>query len=139
MRPVFRKLRAARGGSRPTGPAFAMPSGDAVQSTGSGLRYSVVIAGSGRSPRATDSVTVHYSGWLADGTPFDSSYQRGEPASFPLHRVISGWTEGLQLMQEGGSTVFVIPPALGYGSRGAPPVIGPNATLVFHVELIKVG
>jgi FKBP-type peptidyl-prolyl cis-trans isomerase FkpA/FKBP-type peptidyl-prolyl cis-trans isomerase FklB len=122
-----------------TGPAFKLPSGDAVQSTSSGLKYSVVEPGTGKSPKATDSVTVHYSGWLTNGTPFDSSYKRGEPASFPLNRVIGGWTEGLQLMKEGGSTVFVIPPDLGYGSRGAPPVIGQNATLVFHVELIKVG
>lgn len=122
-----------------TGPAFSMPSGDVVQSTGSGLKYAVVDEGSGRSPKATDTVTVHYSGWLTNGTPFDSSYKRGQPASFPLDRVIGGWTEGLQLMKEGGKTVFVIPPELGYGSRGAPPAIGPGATLVFHVELIKVG
>jgi FKBP-type peptidyl-prolyl cis-trans isomerase len=139
MRRVFRKLRDALGGSKMAGPAFSMPSGDAVQSTGSGLKYSVVTAGSGKSPKPTDTVTVHYSGWLTNGTPFDSSHKRGQPASFPLNRVIGGWTEGLQLMKEGGSTVFVIPPELGYGSRGAPPTIGPDATLVFHVELIKVG
>ncbi|MHC5211487.1 MAG: FKBP-type peptidyl-prolyl cis-trans isomerase [Planctomycetota bacterium] len=136
---MFRKLRAALGGSKMTGPAFSMPSGDAVQSTASGLKYSVVTEGSGKAPAATDTVTVHYSGWLTNGTPFDSSHNRGQPASFPLNRVIGGWTEGLQLMKEGGSSVFVIPPELGYGSRGAPPVIGPDATLVFHVELIKVG
>jgi FKBP-type peptidyl-prolyl cis-trans isomerase len=121
------------------GPAFSMPSGDAVQSTASGLKYSVVAEGSGKAPKATDTVTVHYSGWLTNGAPFDSSHKRGQPASFPLNRVIGGWTEGLQLMKEGGQSVFVIPPALGYGSRGAPPTIGPDATLVFHVELIKVG
>ena len=139
MRRVFAKLAAALGGPKMTGPAFAMPSGDAVQSTASGLKYSVVSEGAGKSPKVTDTVTVHYSGWLTNGTSFDSSHKRGAPASFPLNRVISGWTEGLQLMKEGGSTVFVIPPELGYGSRGAPPVIGPDATLVFHVELIKVG
>ena len=120
-------------------PAFNLPTREQLKTTASGLQYHVVRAGTGKAPRATDSVTVHYAGWLTNGTPFDSSYQRGQTASFPLNRVIAGWTEGLQLMQEGGATTFVIPPQLGYGARGAPPVIGPNATLVFHVELVKVG
>ncbi len=120
-------------------PPFTLPAANELVSTASGLQYKVAKAGAGKSPKATDTVTVHYAGWLTNGTPFDSSYKRGQPASFPLNRVISGWTEGLQLMKEGGATTFVIPAKLGYGSRGAPPIIGPDATLVFHVELIKVG
>ena len=120
-------------------PTFAMPSKESIQTTPSGLQYETLTPGTGKAPKASDTVTVHYSGWLTNGTPFDSSYKRGAPASFPLNRVIAGWTEGLQLMKEGGSTRFVIPANLAYGSRGAPPVIGPGATLVFQVELIKVG
>ena len=120
-------------------PAFSMPTKEALKSTPSGLQYETVKEGTGRVPKATDTVTVHYAGWLTNGTPFDSSYKRGATASFPLNRVIAGWTEGLQLMKEGGTAKFVIPPQLGYGARGAPPVIGPNATLVFQVELIKIG
>ena len=120
-------------------PAFSMPLQADLQSTPSGLQHQVLKAGTGKRPKATDTVTVHYAGWLTNGTAFDSSYKRGQTASFPLNRVIPGWTEGLQLMQEGGTSKFVIPANLGYGARGAPPVIGPNATLVFQVELIKVG
>jgi len=120
-------------------PSFAMPRQEAVKTTASGLQYETLTPGTGKAPKATDTVTVHYAGWLTNGTAFDSSYKRGAPASFPLNRVIAGWTEGLQLMQEGGTTRFVIPAKLGYGSRGAPPHIGPDATLVFQVELIKVG
>ncbi len=120
-------------------PTFSMPLKDKLKSTPSGLQYEIVKQGTGKAPRSTDSVTVHYSGWLTNGTAFDSSYKRGAPASFPLNRVIAGWTEGLQLMKEGGTAKFVIPPQLGYGARGAPPTIGPDATLVFQVELIKVG
>ena len=123
----------------PPPPAFTLPAPDALQTTASGLKYKHVRPGSGRSPGRSDKVTVHYAGWLMDGTPFDSSYSRGETTSFPLDRVIPGWTEGLQLMAEGGATTFVIPPALAYGRRGAPPVIGPDATLVFHVELVRIG
>jgi FKBP-type peptidyl-prolyl cis-trans isomerase len=120
-------------------PAFSMPAKEALKNTPSGLQYETMKEGTGRAPKATDTVTVHYAGWLTNGTPFDSSYKRGQTASFPLNRVIAGWTEGLQLMKEGGTAKFVIPPQLGYGARGAPPVIGPNATLVFQVELIKIG
>ena len=123
----------------PAVPAFNMPAKDQLKTTASGLQYAVQKEGTGKAPRATDTVTVHYAGWLTNGTAFDSSYKRGQPASFPLNRVISGWTEGLQLMKEGGATTCVIPAKLGYGARGAPPTIGPDATLVFHVELIKVG
>jgi len=120
-------------------PNFNLPANEQLKTTASGLQYAVTKEGTGKAPKSTDKVTVHYAGWLTNGTAFDSSYKRGQPASFPLNGVIKGWTEGLQLMKEGGATTFVIPAQLGYGARGAPPVIGPNATLVFHVELIKVG
>ena len=107
--------------------------------TKSGLKYKVIKAGTGKSPKATDEVTVHYTGKLLNGQVFDSSVSRGEPATFPLNRVIPGWTEGLQLMKEGGKTIFYIPSALAYGAAGAPPVIGPDEDLIFEVELIKVG
>ena len=111
---------------------------DGVKITDSGLLYEVLEPGAGESPLATDTVTVHYTGQLIDGTEFDSSRRRGEPATFPLNRVIKGWTEGLQLMQAGATYRFVIPPDLAYGPAGAPPRIGPEATLVFEVELIGV-
>ena len=111
---------------------------DGMTTTASGLKYGVVTEGSGESPKATDTVRVHYRGTLLDGTEFDSSYSRGEPIEFPLDRVIPGWTEGVQLMTPGAKFRFVIPPELAYGEAGAPPVIGPNATLVFEVELLAV-
>ncbi len=107
----------------------------------SGLQYEDIVEGTGDSPDETDTVVVHYRGWLEGGSPddpFDSSYDRGEPATFPLNRVIAGWTEGLQGMKEGGKRKLVIPPDLGYGERGAGSVIPPNATFVFEVELIEV-
>ena len=119
-------------------PDFKLPGDDATR-TDSGLRYEEVTPGDGASPGPRDRVTVHYAGWLTDGTPFDSSYSRGETIQFPLDGVIPGWTEGVQLMKEGGTFRFLIPPELAYGPRGAPPVIGPNETLVFQVELVKVG
>lgn len=106
--------------------------------TATGLKYMMLRKGDGASPKATDEVTVHYEGKLVDGTVFDSSYDRGEPAAFPLNRVIPGWTEGLQLMKENGKAVFYIPSELGYGAQGAPGAIPPNADLIFTVELIKV-
>jgi FKBP-type peptidyl-prolyl cis-trans isomerase FklB len=104
----------------------------------SGLQYKVIEEGSGKTPSAADTVTVNYRGTLIDGSEFDSSYKRGEPATFPVGGVIPGWTEALQLMKEGAKWQLVIPPGLAYGERGAMPVIGPNSTLVFEVELIKV-
>jgi FKBP-type peptidyl-prolyl cis-trans isomerase len=112
---------------------------DGVTVTDSGLQYVVTIAGEGAQPGPTDQVTVHYKGSLIDGTVFDSSYDRGQPISFGLNQVIPGWTEGLQLMQEGSKYTLVIPAHLGYGDAGAGGVIPGGATLIFEVELIKVG
>lgn len=103
-----------------------------------GLAYKVIKEGTGATPAAEDVVEVHYHGTLTDGTVFDSSVERGKTISFPLNRVIKGWTEGLQTMKEGGKTKFVIPAELAYGEAGAPPKIPGGATLVFEVELFKV-
>lgn len=109
-----------------------------VQVTESGLQYQVVRQGSGTRPTAESTVRVNYEGKLLDGTVFDSSYERGEPAQFPLRNVIPGWTEGLQLMQPGAEYTFWIPAELAYGERPNPGPIPPNATLVFKVELLEV-
>ena len=111
---------------------------DGVITTKSGLQYMVLTEGTGKSPKATDSVKCHYEGFLINGTVFDSSIQRGEPATFPLGGVIAGWTEGLQLMKEGGKTRFFIPYNLAYGESGAAGSIPPYAALIFDVELIEV-
>lgn len=109
-----------------------------VTVTKSGLQYEVLTEGTGKSPKATDTVRCHYEGRLLDGTVFDSSYQRGEPADFGLNQVIPGWTEGVQLMKEGAKFRFTIPYLLAYGEQGAGASIPPFSTLVFDVELIKV-
>ncbi len=109
-----------------------------VITTASGLQYEVEKEGTGAQPTAEDEVTVHYTGKLLDGTVFDSSVSRGEPATFPLNRVIPGWTEGVQLMKEGGKYRFYIPSDLAYGPNGIQGAIPPHATLIFDVELIKV-
>jgi FKBP-type peptidyl-prolyl cis-trans isomerase FklB len=111
---------------------------EGVVTTASGLQYIVLKEGKGEKPNTTDTVTVNYKGTLLDGTEFDSSYKRGEPASFPLNGVIKGWTEGLQLMSPGAQYRFFIPSDLAYGKRGGGKDIGPDATLVFEVELLKV-
>jgi len=111
---------------------------EGVKTLASGLQYKVITEGGGASPTAESTVEVHYKGTLIDGTEFDSSYKRGEPASFPVGGVIPGWTEALQLMKEGAKWEVAIPPALAYGEQGAPPVIPPNSALVFEVELLKV-
>jgi FKBP-type peptidyl-prolyl cis-trans isomerase FklB len=105
----------------------------------SGLQYKILKAGAGPKPAATDTVTVNYRGTLIDGTEFDSSYKRGEPASFPVNGVIKGWTEALQLMPVGSKWQLVIPTDLAYGERGGGATIGPNATLIFEVELLSIG
>jgi FKBP-type peptidyl-prolyl cis-trans isomerase FkpA len=109
-----------------------------VNTTSSGLQYKVLQEGTGKSPKATDVVVVNYRGTLINGKEFDSSYKSGKPIEFPLNRVIPGWTEGVQLMKEGAKYEFYIPPNLAYGSRGAGGVIGPDETLIFEVELLKV-
>jgi FKBP-type peptidyl-prolyl cis-trans isomerase FkpA len=107
--------------------------------TASGLKYQALKHGTGAvSPKPTDRVKVHYHGTLLNGTVFDSSVQRGEPAAFPLNRVIPGWTEGLQLMKVGDKFKFEIPPALAYGPNSPSPAIPPNSTLVFEVELLGI-
>ena len=109
-----------------------------VITTPSGLQYEVLVEGTGKQPSSTNKVTVHYTGTLLDGTIFDSSVQRGEPLEFGLNMVIPGWTEGLQLMKEGGKAKLYIPSDLAYGDRGAGQLIPPGATLIFEVELLKV-
>jgi len=111
---------------------------EGVKTLPSGLQYKVLKSGSGKTPKATDTVKTHYHGTLIDGTVFDSSVERKEPVSFPVNGVIAGWTEALQLMKEGDKWQLFIPAKLAYGERGAGPKIGPNATLVFEVELLSV-
>ena len=110
-----------------------------IKTTASGLQYEVITEGTGTQPKGTDKVTVHYKGTLLNGFEFDSSYKRNEPTSFGLNQVIPGWTEGVSLMKEGGKYRFFIPYKLAYGARGAGQDIPPYSTLIFEVELIKVG
>lgn len=116
----------------------ANKSKEGVKTTASGLQYKVLTEGKGKSPKAEDKVRVHYTGTLTNGTKFDSSVDRNEPAEFPLNGVIRGWTEGLQLMKEGAKYEFYIPSDLAYGPQGRPPTIPGNAALVFEVELLKI-
>jgi len=111
---------------------------EGIQTLPSGLQYKVVKTGSGKKPTTTDTVTVHYRGTLIDGKEFDSSYRRGKPATIPVNAVIPGWTEALTLMEEGARWELFIPPNLAYGERSAGRDIGPNATLIFEVELISI-
>jgi FKBP-type peptidyl-prolyl cis-trans isomerase FklB len=111
---------------------------EGVKALPSGLQYKEIAPGTGKSPKSTDTVTTHYKGTLIDGTEFDSSYKRGEPATFPVSGVIPGWTEALQLMKEGAKWQLFVPSDLAYGEQGAGREIGPNATLIFEVELISV-
>ncbi len=123
-----------------TGQAYLATNGarDGVTTTASGLQYKVLVAGEGPTPGPSDLATVHYTGTLTDGTVFDSSVARGEPAEFPVNRLIQGWTEALQLMQVGDKWMLYIPPELAYGDRGAGNLIGPGETLVFEIELLGV-
>lgn len=135
---------AATSGPTVTGPALATnaaaaPAAAAMKTTASGLKYQALKQGTGTvSPKPTDTVNVHYHGTLLNGTVFDSSVQRGEPISFPLNGVIPGWTEGLQLMHVGDKFKFEIPPGLAYGAASPSPLIPPNSTLVFEVELLGI-
>lgn len=134
------KAKLASDENKAEGAAFLAKNkeNDGVVETDSGLQYQIVEAGEGENPAASDSVTVHYRGTLLDGTEFDSSYSRGQPATFPLNGVIAGWTEGVQLVKPGGKIKLFIPSDLAYGDRGAPPTIKPGATLIFDVELISI-
>jgi FKBP-type peptidyl-prolyl cis-trans isomerase len=109
-----------------------------VTKTASGLLYSVMKPGTGPSPKATDTVKVHYKGTLPSGEVFDSSIERKEPAEFPLNGVIACWTEGVQLMKVGGKSRLICPSAIAYGERGSPPKIGPGASLIFEIELLEI-
>jgi FKBP-type peptidyl-prolyl cis-trans isomerase len=122
------------------GQAYLVENGqrEGVTTTESGLQYEVITQGSGPTPSAADRVSVHYRGTLIDGTEFESSYERGEPATFPVNGVINGWIEALQLMPVGSKYRLVIPSDLAYGERGSGANIGPNATLIFEVELLEI-
>lgn len=109
-----------------------------VETTASGIQITTLKAGTGTAPKATDTVTVHYRGTLADGKEFDSSYKRGQPATFPLSGVVPCWTEGVQKIKVGGKAKLVCPPQLAYGSRGVPGVIPADATLTFEVEVLAI-
>lgn len=123
------------------GVAFLAENGkkSSIITTASGLQYEILTSGKGeQKPTATSNVTVHYLGTTIDGKKFDSSYDRGEPTSFPLNHVIAGWTEGVQLMTEGAKYRFYIPSELAYGESSAGPIISPNSALIFDVELLKI-
>jgi FKBP-type peptidyl-prolyl cis-trans isomerase FkpA len=143
--PKIRELQQARAtavaaGEKQAGQAFLAKAAaePGATKTASGLVITTIKPGTGESPKATDQVKVHYHGTLVDGTVFDSSVQRGEPATFPLNRVVPCWTEGVQLMKVGGKSRLVCPSNLAYGDRGSPPKIKPGATLVFEVELLEI-
>ncbi len=137
---VSQKQQSKASGNKKAGEDFLAQNKnkEGVKTLPSGLQYQVLEPGKGKSPSKTDKVTTHYHGTLIDGTVFDSSYERGQPATFPVNGVIAGWTEALQLMQEGAKWRLFIPSNLAYGSRGAGSDIGPDSTLIFDVELISV-
>lgn len=135
------KMKAAGEKNRKEGEAFLTENKkkEGVKTLPSGLQYMILSEGNGKQPKATDTVTVQYRGTLIDGAEFDSSYQRGQPATFALNQVIKGWTEGVQLMKEGGKIRLFVPSELAYGDRGAGAQIGPGAALIFEIELLSVG
>jgi FKBP-type peptidyl-prolyl cis-trans isomerase FkpA len=120
-------------------PNLGSATGTAKVTTASGIVFENVQTGTGPTPKATDTVKVHYRGTFLDGREFDSSYKRGEPTSFPLNRVIPCWTEAVQMMRPGGKARITCPPALAYGAAGAGTAIPPNTTLVFDIELVSIG
>ena len=135
------KMKVAGEKNKKEGEAFLAENKkkEGVKTLPSGLQYVILAEGKGNNPKATDTVTVQYRGTLIDGTEFDSSFKRGQPATFALNQVIKGWTEGVQLIKEGGKIKLFVPSELGYGDRGAGGQIGPNATLIFEVELVSIG
>ncbi len=132
--------KVAEAAKAAVGRAFLEENGkkEGVKTLPSGLQYQVIQEGQGAKPEASDTVKVHYRGTLIDGSEFDSSYSRNEPASFPLNRVIPGWTEGVQLMSKGAKYRFFVPYDLGYGDQGSPPDIPPYSTLIFDIELLDI-
>lgn len=134
------KMQSTTNTSRSPSEAFLLSnkSKPGVVTLADGLQYKIIKEGTGAKPTSTDNVTVHYAGTLVNGTEFDSSYKRGQPASFPVNGVIPGWTEALQLMKVGSVWELYIPASLAYGDSGVPPVIGPNETLIFKVELLGI-
>ena len=134
------RQRAAHAKNKAAGEAYLAENAkkEGVTTTASGLQYKELVAGDGAKPSKSDRVKVHYHGTLIDGTVFDSSYQRGEPIVFPVTGVIAGWIEGLQLMNVGSKFELTIPSNLAYGANGSGPVIGPDATLIFQVELLAI-
>lgn len=137
---AFLVLAACSCGAKPaTGPSVIDPDApEEFTTTDSGLKYRILRKGDGQYPTLSNRVTVDYSGWLDDGTYFDTSYSNSEPATFALRGVVEGWQEGMQLVSEGGMIELEVPPELGYGAEGSPPNIPPNATLHFKVELHRV-
>jgi FKBP-type peptidyl-prolyl cis-trans isomerase FklB len=140
MKSEQEKRQAQGQGNKAQGDAFLKENAQkpGIKVTASGLQYKVITEGSGPMPKESDTVKVHYRGTLLDGNEFDSSYKRNEPAVFPLNGVIKGWTEALQLMKVGSKYQIFLPSSLAYGEQGAGQVIGPNATLVFEVELLGI-
>jgi len=133
-------MQSTQTNAKAAGEAFlaANKSKSGVVTLPDGLQYKIITEGTGPQPSDTDNVSVNYAGTLINGTEFDSSYKRGQPATFPVNGVIPGWVEALKLMKVGSVWELYIPPTLAYGERGAPPAIGPNETLIFKVELLGI-